>query len=108
VANIHPSTTVMPPIYQTTTYAQTSWTSYGEYEYSRTANPTRTALENALSIENGARGLAFSSGLAATDCLMRGLKPGDEVIAMDDLYGELTDCLRKFIKRYTIPFCRHE
>jgi cystathionine beta-lyase/cystathionine gamma-synthase len=58
----------------------------------------RTALENALaSIENGARGLAFSSGLAATDCLM-GLKPGDEVIAMDDLYGELTDCLRKFIK----------
>jgi cystathionine beta-lyase len=48
------------------------WTSYGEYEYSRTANPTRTALENALaSIENGARGLAFSSGLAATDCLMR-------------------------------------
>jgi cystathionine beta-lyase len=47
------------------------WTSYGEYEYSRTANPTRTALENALaSIENGARGLAFSSGLAATDCLM--------------------------------------
>jgi cystathionine beta-lyase len=45
------------------------WTSYGEYEYSRTANPTRTALENALSIENGARGLAFSSGLAA-DCLM--------------------------------------
>jgi cystathionine beta-lyase/cystathionine gamma-synthase len=74
-------------------------TSYGEYEYSRTANPTRTALENAFaSIENGARGLAFSSGLAATDCLMRGLKPGDEVIAMDDLYGELTDCLRKFIK----------
>jgi cystathionine beta-lyase len=51
-----------------------------------------------MSIENGARGLAFSSGLAATDCLMRGLKPGDEVIAMDDLYGELTDCLRKFIK----------
>jgi hypothetical protein len=46
--------------------------------------------------------------LAATDCLMRGLKPGDEVIAMDDLYGELTDCLRKFIFRYTIPFCRHE
>jgi cystathionine beta-lyase len=65
-----------------------------EYEYSRTANPTRTALENALAVSNGARGLAFSSGLAATDCLMRGLKPGDEVIAMDDLYGELTDCLR--------------
>ncbi|WP_016989192.1 cystathionine gamma-synthase [Flavobacterium sp. ACAM 123] len=85
-----PSTgAVMPPIYQTTTYAQISpGHPMGDYEYSRTANPTRTALENALaSIENGSRGLAFSSGLAATDCLMRGLKPGDEVIAMDDLYG---------------------
>jgi cystathionine beta-lyase/cystathionine gamma-synthase len=59
------------------------------------------SFRNALaSIENGARGLAFSSGLAATDCLMRGLKPGDEVIAMDDLYGELTDCLRIKIQVY--------
>lgn len=85
-----PSTgAVMPPVYQTSTYVQsTPGKPIGDYEYSRAANPTRTALENALaSIENGARGLAFSSGLAATDCLLRTLKAGDEVIAMDDLYG---------------------
>lgn len=80
---------VMPPVFLTSTYAQKSpGVPVGDYEYSRAANPTRTALEEALaSIENGAKGLAFSSGLAATDCLLRGLKAGDEVIAMDDLYG---------------------
>lgn len=84
-----PSTgAVMPPVYQTSTYVQSSPGVHTGYEYSRAANPTRTALENALaSIENGARGLAFSSGLAATDCVLRMLKAGDEVIAMDDLYG---------------------
>lgn len=86
---VDPSTgAVMPPVYHTSTFAQESPGKHSGYEYSRAANPTRTALENALaSIENGARGLAFSSGLAATDCVMRTLKPGDEVIAMDDLYG---------------------
>lgn len=80
---------VMPPVFQTSTYAQvTPGQPVGDYEYSRAANPTRQALEDALaSIENGARGLAFSSGLAATDCLLRMFKAGDEVIAMDDLYG---------------------
>lgn len=80
---------VMPPVFQTSTYAQvTPGKPVGDYEYSRAANPTRQALEDALaSIENGARGLAFSSGLAATDCLLRMFKAGDEVIAMDDLYG---------------------
>ena len=84
-----PSTgAVMPPVYQTSTFIQKSPGVHSGYEYSRAANPTRTALENALaSIESGARGLAFSSGLAATDCVMKLLKPGDEVIAMDDLYG---------------------
>lgn len=86
-----PSTgAVMPPVYQTSTFVQDSpgQPVNPDYEYSRAANPTRTALEKALaSIENGARGLAFSSGLAATDCLLRSLKAGDEVIAMDDLYG---------------------
>ena len=86
-----PSTgAVMPPVYQTSTFVQVSpgQPVNPEYEYSRAANPTRTALEHALaSIENGARGLAFSSGLAATDCLLRSFKAGDEVIAMDDLYG---------------------
>ena len=79
----------MPPVYQTSTYVQTSpGQPVSDYEYSRASNPTRTALENALaSIENGARGLAFSSGLAATDCVLRSFKAGDEIIAMDDLYG---------------------
>ena len=81
---------VMPPVYQTSTFVQNSPGKplNPDYEYSRAANPTRSALENALaSIENGTRGLAFSSGLAATDCLLRSFKAGDEIIAMDDLYG---------------------
>lgn len=85
-----PSTgAVMPPVFQTSTFAQTSpGKPVGEYGYSRSANPTRSALEEALaSIENGAKGLAFSSGLAASDCLMRSFKAGDEIITMDDLYG---------------------
>jgi cystathionine beta-lyase/cystathionine gamma-synthase len=87
----HDETTgaVMPPVFQTSTFVQKSpGQPIGEYEYSRASNPTRTALENALaSIENGTRGLAFSSGLAATDCVLRSFKAGDEIIAMDDLYG---------------------
>ncbi|MCV2486755.1 cystathionine gamma-synthase [Flavobacterium sp. SH_e] len=85
-----PSTgAVMPPVYQTSTFVQTSpGKPLADYEYSRASNPTRTALEDALaSIENGTRGLAFSSGLAATDCVLRSFKAGDEIIAMDDLYG---------------------
>ncbi len=85
-----PSTgAVMPPVYQTSTFVQSSpGQPIGDYEYSRASNPTRTALEEALaSIENGTRGLAFSSGLAATDCVLRSFKAGDEIIAMDDLYG---------------------
>ncbi len=81
---------VMPPVYQTSTFYQTSpgQPLNPDYEYSRAANPTRTALEKALaSIENGSRGLAFASGLAATDCVLRSFKAGDEIIAMDDLYG---------------------
>jgi cystathionine beta-lyase/cystathionine gamma-synthase len=86
-----PSTgAVMPPVYQTSTFVQSSPGKplNPDYEYSRASNPTRSALENALaSIENGTRGLAFSSGLAATDCILRSFKAGDEIIAMDDLYG---------------------
>ena len=80
---------VMTPVYMTSTYLQsTPGKPVGDYEYSRGGNPTRTALEDALaSIENGVRGLAFSSGLAATDCVLRSFKSGDEIIAMDDLYG---------------------
>lgn len=79
---------VMPPIYQTSTYSQTSPGNHKGFEYSRSANPTRTALENSLaSIENGKYGLAFASGLAAIDAIIKLLKPGDEVISTNDLYG---------------------
>nr|WP_294927665.1 cystathionine gamma-synthase [uncultured Flavobacterium sp.] len=102
-----PSTgAVMPPVYQTSTFVQTSpGQPLGDYEYSRASNPTRTALENALaSIENGTRGLAFSSGLAATDCILRSFKAGDEVIAMDDLYGGTYRMFSKVYKDSGIKF----
>jgi len=79
---------VMPPIYQTTTYAQSAPGEHQGYEYSRAKNPTRHALENAFaSIENGNFGMAFGSGLAAIDAVLKLLKPGDEVISTTDLYG---------------------
>ncbi|MGC6423234.1 MAG: cystathionine gamma-synthase [Flavobacteriaceae bacterium] len=79
---------VMPPIYQTSTYAQNKPGDHSGYEYSRTQNPTRTALEKNLAhIEQGEYGLAFASGLAAIDAVMKLLQPGDRVIASNDLYG---------------------
>lgn len=101
-----PSTgAVMPPVYHTSTFAQTSPGVHTGYEYSRADNPTRTALEHALeSIENGTRGLAFSSGLAAIDCVMRLLKPNDEVIAMDDLYGGTYRLFTRFYQDLGIKF----
>ncbi|PRZ26364.1 cystathionine gamma-synthase [Flavobacterium granuli] len=103
-----PSTgAVMPPVYQTSTFVQKSpgQPINPDYEYSRAANPTRSALENALaSIENGVRGLAFSSGLAATDCLLRSFKAGDEIIAMDDLYGGTYRMFTKIYKDSGIKF----
>jgi len=97
---------VMPPVFQTSTFAQTSpGKPVGDYGYSRSANPTRSALEEALaSIENGARGLAFSSGLAATDCLMRSFKAGDEIITMDDLYGGTYRMFTQIYKHSGIVF----
>ena len=96
---------VMPPIYQTSTYAQTTPGVHKGYAYSRSANPTRTALENALaSIENGSYGLAFASGLAAIDALMRLLKPGDEVICTDDLYGGSYRLFKQVFENYGIVF----
>ena len=103
-----PSTgAVMPPVYQTSTFVQTSpgQPLNPDYEYSRAANPTRSALENALaSIENGTRGLAFSSGLAATDCVLRSFKSGDEIIAMDDLYGGTYRMFTRIYKDSGIKF----
>ena len=101
-----PSTgAVMPPIYQTSTYAQTSPGDHKGYEYSRTGNPTRTALENSLaSIENGAYGLAFASGLASIDAIMKLLKPGDEVISTNDLYGGTFRLFSSIFKKFGIKF----
>lgn len=79
---------VMPPIYQTSTYKQSTPGGHKGFEYSRSGNPTRTALENSLaSIENGNFGLAFGSGLAAIDAVMKLFKAGDEIISTNDLYG---------------------
>ena len=101
-----PSTgAVMPPIYQTTTYAQASPGDHKGYEYSRTGNPTRTALENALSsIENGGYGLAFASGLAAIDAVMKLLQPGDEVISTNDLYGGTFRLFSTVFQKFGIEF----
>lgn len=96
---------VMPPIYQTSTYAQTSPGQHKGFEYSRSANPTRTALENALaSIENGTYGLAFASGLAAIDAIIKLLKPGDEVISTNDLYGGSYRLFTKIFEGLGIKF----
>ncbi|MFC6861317.1 cystathionine gamma-synthase [Zunongwangia atlantica] len=79
---------VMPPIYQTSTYSQSTPGGHKGFEYSRSGNPTRAALERSLaSIENGEFGMAFGSGLAAIDAVMKLFKPGDEIVSTNDLYG---------------------
>lgn len=96
---------VMPPIYQTTTYRQSSPGKHKGYAYSRSANPTRTALEQALaSIENGTYGLAFGSGMAAIDAVLKLLKSGDEVIANWDLYGGTYRLFTKIFEGFGIAF----
>jgi len=96
---------VMPPVFFTSTYAQSSPGQHKGYEYSRGANPTRTALENSFaSIENGTHGFAFSSGLAAIDCVLRLLNPGDEVVAGDDLYGGTYRMFTRLFQKYDLKF----
>ncbi len=96
---------VMPPIYQTSTFAQTTPGGHKGYEYSRSANPTRTALENSLaSIENGNYGLAFSSGLAAIDAVIKLLNPGDEVLSTNDLYGGSYRLFKQVFEKFGISF----
>lgn len=101
-----PSTgAVMPPIYQTSTYAQSSPGKHKGYEYSRTGNPTRKALENSLaSIESGTYGLAFASGLASIDAVLKLLSPGDEVISTNDLYGGTFRLFNTIFKKFGIDF----
>ncbi|MEY8869464.1 cystathionine gamma-synthase [Meridianimaribacter flavus] len=96
---------VMPPIYQTSTYAQSTPGGHKGYEYSRTHNPTRNALENAFaSIENGNHGLAFGSGLAAIDAVIKLLNPGDEVVSTNDLYGGSYRLFTSVFERFGIKF----
>ncbi|WP_405221915.1 cystathionine gamma-synthase [Dokdonia sp. Asnod1-B02] len=96
---------VMPPIYQTSTYAQSTPGGHKGYEYSRSANPTRHALEQSLaSIENGDYGIAFASGLAAIDAIMKLLKPGDEVVSTSDLYGGTYRLFTKIFEGFGIKF----
>ena len=94
------------PVFLTSTFAQKSpGQLLSGYEYSRGANPTRQALEDSLaSIENGARGLAFGSGLAAIDCVLKLLNPGDEVIAVDDLYGGSYRMFTRLFEKYQLKF----
>ncbi len=99
-----PSTgAVMTPIYQTSTYAQEAPGKHKGYEYARTQNPTRHALEaNLAALENGAHGICFSSGMSAMDAIVRLLNPGDEVIATNDLYGGSYRLLTKVYERYGV------
>ena len=96
---------VMPPIYQTSTYAQTTPGGHQGYEYSRSGNPTRAALEKSLaSIESGEYGMAFSSGLGAIDAVIKLLSPGDEVISTNDLYGGSYRLFRQVFEKMGIRF----
>ena len=96
---------VMPPIYQTSTYAQKSPGKHKGFEYSRTHNPTREALEKSLaSIESGNFAFAFGSGLAAMDAVLKTLKPGDEIISTDDLYGGSYRLFTKIFKDFGLKF----
>ncbi|MDP4264716.1 MAG: cystathionine gamma-synthase [Bacteroidota bacterium] len=101
-----PSTgAIMTPIYQTSTYVQSAPGKNKGYEYARSQNPTRKALEDALAvIENGKYGLAFSSGVAATDAVIKLLQPGDEVIAGNDMYGGTYRLFTKVFEKFGIRF----
>src|ERR1044072_5156725 len=101
-----PSTgAIMTPIYQTSTYVQSAPGVHKGYEYARSQNPTRKALEDAYAlIENGKYGLAFSSGVAATDAVIKLLQPGDEVIAASDMYGGTYRLFTKIFEKFGIRF----
>lgn len=107
-AGAHPDPTtgaIMTPIYQTSTYVQESPAKHKGYEYARSQNPTRTALEEALAIiENGEHGLSFSSGVAATDAVIKLLAPGDEVICANDMYGGTYRLFTKVFEKFGIKF----
>jgi cystathionine gamma-lyase len=101
-----PSTgAIMTPIFQTSTYVQSAPGVNQGYEYARSQNPTRKALEDALAvIENGKHGLAFGSGVAATDAVIKLLNPGDEVICANDMYGGTYRLFTKIFEKFGIKF----
>lgn len=101
-----PSTgAIMTPIYQTSTYVQRSPGDHLGYEYSRTHNPTRTALQNSLAaLENGKHGICFSSGLASIDAILKLFSPGDEIISTNDLYGGTYRLFTKVFEKYGLKF----
>ncbi len=107
-AGVEPDPTtgaIMTPIYQTSTYVQASPGDHKGYEYARTQNPTRNALQHALAaIENGKHGLCFASGMAATDAVIKLLNPGDEVIAGNDMYGGTYRLFTKVFQKYGLKF----
>ena len=107
-AGVHPDPAtgaIMTPIYQTSTYVQDGVGNHKGYEYSRTLNPTRHALEkNIAAIENGKHGACFGSGLAAIDCVIKMLNPGDEVISTNDLYGGSYRLFNTIFGKYGIKF----
>lgn len=107
-AGVEPDPTtgaIMTPIYQTSTYVQASPGDHKGYEYSRTHNPTRTALQKALAaLENGTHGLCFASGMASIDAIVKLLKPGDEVVSTNDLYGGTYRLFTKIFEGYGIRF----
>ncbi|MCE3281653.1 MAG: cystathionine gamma-synthase [Chitinophagaceae bacterium] len=107
-AGVEPDPTtgaIMTPIYQTSTYVQEAPAKHKGYEYARSQNPTRTALEKAYAeIENGKFGLAFSSGVAATDAVLKLLEPGNEVIAGNDMYGGTYRLFTKVFEKFGIRF----
>ncbi|MBC8475406.1 MAG: cystathionine gamma-synthase [Bacteroidetes bacterium] len=96
---------IMTPIYQTSTYVQESVGNHKGFQYSRTGNPTRSILEaNIAAIENGKYGAAFGSGLAAIDCVIKMLNPGDEVISTNDLYGGTFRIFKTIFEKYGLKF----
>jgi len=107
-AGVHPDPStgaIMTPVFQTSTYVQDAPGVHKGFEYARTQNPTRAVLENNLAaLENGTHGICFASGLAALDAVLKLLKPGDEVIASNDLYGGSYRLMNRIYSKYGLRF----
>jgi len=107
-AGVEPDPTtgaIMTPIYQTSTYVQAAPGDHKGYEYSRTHNPTRTALQNALAaLENGTHGLCFATGMASIDAICKLFQPGDEIVSTNDLYGGTYRLFTKIYEGFGLKF----